>query len=294
MSASRGFLDEPLRKLADEAPVLLWVARLDRCCEYVNPCWLTFTGRSFEQEIGDGWVGRVHPSDLHRCLATYHWAFEAREEFRVDFRLQRADNTYRRVTELGMAPVDARGIFRGYLALCLENDDHKEAEHVPQRSQVLHSAILEGVPGNVIVIARGGQILAANEGWTQCARESGADPNAVGVGANYKDACRWLLQKRGGVFPAVLQGAEAVLSGQLDRFTLEYPAPSGDIERWFDLSIYPLRAPVRGAALALLEVTRPHWAEALARGLARADSTQAHAALEHLIRCTKPVGEPSG
>jgi PAS domain-containing protein len=106
-SASRGFLDEPLRKLADRAPVLLWVARLDRCCEYVNPCWLTFTGRSFEQEIGDGWVARVHPSDLDRCLTTCHWAFEAREEFRVDFRLQRADETYRRVTKLGLARVDA-------------------------------------------------------------------------------------------------------------------------------------------------------------------------------------------
>jgi hypothetical protein len=294
MSASRGFLDEPLRKLADRAPVLLWVARLDRCCEYVNPCWLAFTGRSFEQGIGDGWVARVHPSDLDRCLATYHWAFETREEFRVDFRLQRADETYWRVAELGLARVDARGVFRGYLALCLQAGDCKEAEHVLKRTQVLHSAILGTIPGNVIFIAKGGQILTANEAWTQCAREDGTDPNAVGIGANYRDACRWLLQKGDGVLPAALQGAEAVLRGRLDRFTLEYAAPSGDVERWFNLSIHPMRAPVRGAILAHLEVTRRHWAEALARGLARADSAQAHAAFEHLIRCTNPAGEPSG
>jgi hypothetical protein len=293
MSAPRGFLDEPLRKLADQAPVLLWVARLDRCCEYVNPCWLTLTGRSFEQEIGDGWVARVHPSELDRCLSTYHWAFEAREEFRVEVRLQRADETYRRFTKLGLPRVDARGVFRGYLALALETDEDRQAERILAHAQGLPPAVLAAVPGNSAVIAKGGQILAANEAWKRCAREAGADPEAAGIGANYRDAYCWLLQKGNGILPGALRGTKAVLNGELDRFTLEYAVPSGDVERWFDLRIYPLRVPVRGAIVTHREVTRRHWAEVLARSLARADSALVHGALAHLIRCTKPTGEPS-
>jgi PAS domain S-box-containing protein len=163
-------LDEPVRTLAERAPVPLWAARLDKCCIYVNPCWLTFTGRRFEQEIGDGWVARVHPSDRDRCLATYHRAFEAREEFRVNFRLQHADGTYRPVDELGLTRVDARGTFGGYFALCFDVAEREQAEQALDRSSLLDYLTLEALPGSVVIVARGGQILAACESEPQFAR----------------------------------------------------------------------------------------------------------------------------
>jgi PAS domain S-box-containing protein len=282
MKTSPEPLDEPLRTLADQAPVPLWAARLDKCCIYVNPCWLAFTGRSFEQELGDGWVGRVHPNDRDRCLATYHWAFESRQEFRVNFRLQCGDGTYRHVAELGLARVDARGAFRGYFALCFDVTERERAEQALKHSILLDYFALETLPGSVVVVARGGQILAANPAWVKFCQEHEAPLEAIGIGATYRDVCRWALQGGNGPLALALQGVEAVLSGRRERFTLEYPAPSAGTQRWFDLVVYPLRGPVRGAILAHLEVTRRHWAEALARGLAQADPAQAQAALKRL------------
>lgn len=280
-------LDEPLRMLADRAPVPLWAARLDKCCIYVNPCWLAFTGRSFEQEIGDGWLARVHPSDLDRCLATYHWAFEARQEFRVNFRLQRSDGAYRQVAELGLPRVDARGAFRGYFALCFDATEREQAEQALERSMLLDYLTLEALPGSVVIVARGGQILAANPAWVRFCQEHGASREVMGIGSNYRDVCRWALQGGDGLLPLALHGVEAVLSGPCKRFSLEYPAPVAGAQRWFDLVVYPLRSPVRGAILAQLEVTQRHWAEALTRVLAQADPSQAQAALDQLIACAK-------
>jgi PAS domain S-box-containing protein len=278
-------LDEPLRTLADQAPVPLWAARLDKCCIYINPCWLAFTGRSFEQEIGEGWVARVHPSDLDRCLATYHGAFEGRQEFRVNFRLQCGDGAYRQVAALGLPRVDARGTFRGYFALCFDVTEREQAEQALERSILLDYLTLEALPGSVVVVAQGGQILAANPAWVRFCQEHEAPREVIGIGSDYQDMCRWAMQGGAGLLPLALQGVEAVLSGPCKRFSLEYPDPAAGAQRWFDLVVYPLRSPLRGVILAHLEVSQRHWAEALTRGLAQADPSQAQAALRQLITC---------
>jgi PAS domain S-box-containing protein len=283
-------LDEPIRALADRAPVPLWAARLDKCCIYVNPCWLAFTGRSFEQELGDGWAGRVHPNDRDRCLATYQGAFEARQEFRVNFRLQRGDGAYRQVAELGLPRVDARGAFRGYFGLCLDVTEREQAEQALEHSIVLDYLGLEALPGSVVVVARGGQILAANPAWVKFCQEHEAPLGAINIGSDYREVCRWATQGSEGLLPLALQGVGAVLNGQRERFTLGFPAPSG-AQRWFELVVYPVRSPVRGAILAHLEVTQRHWAEALARFLAQAKLPEALAALGDLLSCTNPPGE---
>src|SRR5215218_4477574 len=59
--------EERFRITANSAPVMIWMAGTDGLCDWLNQSWLAFTGRTLEQEIGDGWMEGIHPDDLERC-----------------------------------------------------------------------------------------------------------------------------------------------------------------------------------------------------------------------------------
>ena len=116
------------RLLADQTPAMLWLADESRAQTYFNRSWLDFTGRTMEQEIGDGWTAGVHPEDFAHCLAAYASAFEQREPFETEFRLRRYDGDYRWVFNRGRPRYDADGRFAGYIGAALDVTDRKAAE----------------------------------------------------------------------------------------------------------------------------------------------------------------------
>src|SRR5438067_6506013 len=108
------------RIVADAAPVLIWMAGVDQLCTFFNKPWLELTGRSMEQELGNGWAEGVHSDDLQNCLDVYTDAFDARQPFVMQYRLRRNDGTFRWVSDQGVPRYDAQGRFAGYIGSCFD------------------------------------------------------------------------------------------------------------------------------------------------------------------------------
>jgi PAS domain S-box-containing protein len=119
---------ERFRILADTAPVLIWMSGTDKLCTFFNKPWLDFTGRSMEQELGNGWTQSVHPEDYDRCLTTYTQSFEARKPFKVEYRLRRHDGEYRWILDHGVPRFSHSRKFLGYIGSCMDITERKEAE----------------------------------------------------------------------------------------------------------------------------------------------------------------------
>lgn len=113
--------------LADAAPMMIGATGPDKGAIYFNKAWLSFTGRTLEQELGDGWMEGVHPDDLERTVAGYRSNFEARRPCHLEYRLRRADGEYRWVVCSGAPQFASDGTFTGYVGTCIDTTDLKRA-----------------------------------------------------------------------------------------------------------------------------------------------------------------------
>jgi PAS domain S-box-containing protein len=123
------------RLLVEHSPVLIWRAGLDAKCDYFNEIWLEFTGRTLEQEMGDGWAEGVHPDDFDRCVKHYLDHFHRREPFEMEYRLRRHDGEWRWIFDRGVPYTDDTGAFAGFIGSCIDVHERREA----QDEQRLHS-----------------------------------------------------------------------------------------------------------------------------------------------------------
>jgi len=116
------------KSVADTAPVLIWMSGTDKLCTYFNKPWLEFTGRTMEQETGNGWAEGVHCDDIQRCVNTYTKSFDKREKFRMEYRLRRHDGAYRWILDIGVPRFNQDGLFEGYIGISVDITEQRIAE----------------------------------------------------------------------------------------------------------------------------------------------------------------------
>src|SRR6516225_7753651 len=127
--------EQRFRLVADTAPVLMWMSGTDKLCTYFNKRWLDFTGRSMEQELGNGWAEGVHPDDLQRCLDIYTLSFDRLDKFKMEYRLRHHDGEYRWILDIGVPRLNQDGSFAGYIGIGVDVTDRKHAEHALAESE---------------------------------------------------------------------------------------------------------------------------------------------------------------
>jgi PAS domain S-box-containing protein len=126
------------RILTEHSPVMIWRSGQDALCDYFNETWLAFTGRSFEQEAGEGWADGVYADDLASCLQIYQTAFEQRRTFEMRYRLRRHDGIFRYILDRGVPSYDPGGVFIGFIGSCIDVHDAYEAQ-AKLKAQEQHS-----------------------------------------------------------------------------------------------------------------------------------------------------------
>ncbi|HET7639974.1 MAG TPA: PAS domain S-box protein, partial [Ktedonobacteraceae bacterium] len=188
--------EQRFHHLADGAPVMIWIADIDKLCTYFNAPWLAFTGRTIEQELGNGWAEGVHPNDMQRCLDIYTSSFDARKPFSMDYRLRRFDGQYRWVLDNGIPFYTPDGTFTGYIGSCIDITERRELEQQLQYSERKLRTLMESNILGVAVSDSAGRIHEVNDQFAQLvgySKEellSGAVTKDQLIPADYHEALR--------------------------------------------------------------------------------------------------------
>jgi len=117
------------RALTESLPQLAWTCGPDGFCDYLSPQWVQYVGMATERNLGDAWLKRLHPNDRPRVQdAWQHAVRTAAHHFDTDYRLQRADGTYRWFKVRAVALRDDAGRITKWLGYNTEVEDLKQAE----------------------------------------------------------------------------------------------------------------------------------------------------------------------
>lgn len=130
------------KAIVESSPNMIWRSGIDGKCYYFNTTWLKFTGRTFEQENGDGWAEGVHKDDLDFCFNTYTENFNKRKAFEMEYRLKRHDGEYRWINDRGVPLFDENKEFLGYIGSCMDVTERVEGRKL---TEMAHNDKLTGL-----------------------------------------------------------------------------------------------------------------------------------------------------
>ena len=165
--------EERFRRIANSAPAMMWVTRLDRTRDFVNDAYMEFVGGTREEAQALDWRTRIHPDDVDRIVAESIAGEASRQAFTLEGRYQRHDGEWRWLRSVSQPRFGPDGELIGFIGVASDVTLAKEAELdlkalVEQQagelavSEQRFRAIFDTVLEVIVLLATDGTIIEIN------------------------------------------------------------------------------------------------------------------------------------
>jgi PAS domain S-box-containing protein len=170
------------RRIANSAPALMWVTRLDRTRDFVNEAYAEFAcgpGCDHEEARRLDWRERIHPDDVERIVAESLAGEASLQRFTLEGRYRRYDGEYRWLRTVSQPRFGPDGELIGFIGVGTDITVAKEAELELRRqvdaqtaqlaaSEAQFRAVFEAALEVMVLLTPDGTVLAVNnrrEAW---------------------------------------------------------------------------------------------------------------------------------
>jgi len=178
------------RRIADSAPALMWVSRLDRTRDFVNDAYADFLGVTAEEACVFDWRNAIHPDDSERIVAESIAGEASLRRFTLEARYKRSDGEYCWVRSVSQPRFGPDGELIGFIGVGSDVTAEKEAEShlkklVAERTAELSAsearfrAIFDTVMEIVVLLKPDGTVIEVNQ--TPASWRDNEPRNAIGL-----------------------------------------------------------------------------------------------------------------
>jgi PAS domain S-box-containing protein len=152
------------RALIEATTQIVWSTRADGHTVREQPSWGAFTGQSFEEYRGWGWLEAIHPDD--RALTNELWmsAIANLTTYEIEHRLRRHDGEYRYMSVRAVPILAEDGSVGEWVGIHTDITDRKLDETNLRRSEEFNRRILQNNKDCIKVIDLEGRLLYMNDG----------------------------------------------------------------------------------------------------------------------------------
>ena len=165
--------EERFRRIADQAPTLMWVTRLDRTRDFVNDAYMQFVGGTREEACTLDWRARIHSDDHDRIVAESIAGEATRDTFTLEGRYLNGAGEYRWLKSTSSPRFGPDGDLAGFIGTATDITVVKEAQldlkrQVEERTAELarreaqFRAVFEAALEVMVLLEPDGTVLAVN------------------------------------------------------------------------------------------------------------------------------------
>ncbi len=125
--------EQRFRSLIEASTQVVWHCGPDGSMEADSPTWRAFTGQSYEEWRGFGWVDAVHPDDRAASLAQWQRCVQEGRVYEAEQRVRAADGAWRWTAARAVPIVGQDGAIREWVGTTTDIHDRRQAELDRQR-----------------------------------------------------------------------------------------------------------------------------------------------------------------
>ena len=158
------------REVAESLPQMVWSCNSSGACDYLSPQWAAYTGAPKSEQLGYGWLDRLHPEDRGRAMAHWRDTVGQGRNFATEFRIRRHDGAYRWFRTLAVPLRDPSGQTRKWFGSNTDIEDLKRAEAALRESEAFARAraqeietLYNAAPIGLVLFDRDFRFVRVNE-----------------------------------------------------------------------------------------------------------------------------------
>jgi PAS domain S-box-containing protein len=226
-NAERKESEARFRNMANNAPILVWVADAERHFEFFNHAWLHFTGRTLEDELKRRCTEDIHRDDNYRYQQAMNEAYRQRQAYEIEYRLRASDGSYRWILEKGAPRYSERREFIGFIGSAIDISERRAQESALRASEQRYRHIIENQTDLVCRYTPDTTLTFVNEAYCRFFNKSQAE--LVG--------CKFIELLPASAREQALQKVAAVVaSRQTNTWEHEVLLPNGETgwHHWID------------------------------------------------------------
>lgn len=120
--------EERFRALVDASAQIVWTTDADGNVVEDSASWRAFTGQSYEEWRGSGWLNAYHPDDRKRIQTNWQKVLAEKTKLDAQYRLRRHDGQWRWIQVRAVPLLSADGSVRGWIGMNTDITERKQAE----------------------------------------------------------------------------------------------------------------------------------------------------------------------
>lgn len=151
MEKSAQDVEARFRSLTEVMPQLVWLSDKDGRFLFINNNWPRFTGTSFEDNLGHGWLNSVHPEDRLSTESTWQEALKTGLVFEKEYRLRMSDGSYRWHMARGIPIRNDQHAIERWVGTTTDIEVQKNAENIAVEERKKIYSLFMQAPAVIIV-----------------------------------------------------------------------------------------------------------------------------------------------